>query len=221
MSRIRTGSSGSSEEGQPNQDGEKEWFAFALLEAEFAVFDDGSGLNFEDAKAACKKEGATLARISSAEEFGAVALVTDVKAISTETWIGVEVSASALDSVPLVSFVDAFEDTSFIDEPSVFPWLSGQPSLSDDCVVIESPTGNARWKTLNCDNRKPYICRRSVREFDIQLFLSVLIPIATILTGAMVLVWKEMRERRLIIEKISNLAASKVGQIDNEATANT
>ena len=127
---------------------EVEWVEYTLLGAKFAIVNDV--VSFDAAEDACEELVATVGKISSSEELGAVVALAAVQSVVSEVWIGVTPSAVPNNPSLILTFSDSFPDTSFVDDAGVFPWSSAHPIASSadlrTCAyMIADTAGNNLW----------------------------------------------------------------------------
>ena len=112
------------------------------------------------------------------------------------------------------SFVDGFEDESFFKVGRRnFPWGDNQPSNNDDqdCVAMTPRSTASEWENENCGDEKGLLCRRPCqnKNENIEILGTVVGVAAILMVALMLLVWKEMRERRLLALKMEEESTTK------------
>ena len=126
-------------------------------------------LSFQEAIEACEEMKATLARISTRDEFDFVVGLNSEAPQGTsvgDTWIGVRTRGN-MQVTSSYEYVDGYPDTSFLDVGvGIFPWDAGDPNLgiNEACVDISLAHSEPRWENRNCNTRKNYLCRRKITE---------------------------------------------------------
>lgn len=151
-----------------------EWECFPDIGVEFKVFD--VTVKFDEAITLCEDESATLASITTFDEFAAVTELGKQMPLARNFWVGVKDFTSDNDVTdPLrFSYTDGTSNKQFFENGNTLPWRDGEPSGAEppvssgpqDCVqwvpcVGCGPTEvKEAWDDISCSFSRRPLCRR-------------------------------------------------------------
>eukprot|EP00924_Labyrinthula_sp_SR-Ha-C_P004613 snap_masked-scaffold_1-processed-gene-5.24-mRNA-1 protein AED:1.00 eAED:1.00 QI:0/-1/0/0/-1/1/1/0/232 len=147
---------------QEDQEGNETGFEF--------VYFGGTKSNFTQGAEICQSISGTLASVRSILEHELIVALLETlgeegKVLDT-FYIGVVVDEdinSSLNNTGSYSFLDGYDDNSFLDVgQGNFPWLNGgvaQPDNQEGETVVEYLLVNNRWNNNNPDLLRHFLCR--------------------------------------------------------------